>query len=673
MATTPVQPVMLAPKSQEGLLQYLRSCISQHDTQWNLREQMQRIDQAYAREAEFSVENERAKGANRNGDKDRYQNITLPVVMPQVESAVTYQASVFLTGIPLFGVSSSPQYMNEALQLETVIDDQAIRGGWSREFTLFFRDGFKYNLSAIECAWEREVTWAPETDIGFQGGKVGKPVEVIWEGNKLHRWDMYNSFWDTRVHPAEMHTHGDFAGTTRMMSRIRLKQLIKSLPEARIDNIKAAFESGTGAINVGTSSGQGSYFIPQINPKALLDPQFSGNFNWAAWAGIAGADLNKIAYKDMYEVTTVYCRILPSDFSIRTPESNTPQIWKLIFVNRQVLIYAERQTNAHNMLPVLFGQPLEDGLGYQTKSLAENVSPIQDITSALSNSNIANRRRALSDRALYDPSRIDVNHINNPNPSAKIPVRPAAYGKPVGEAVYAFPFRDDQAQFVGQQIQMYGSMANMISGQNPVRQGQFVKGNKTQSEFQDVMAHANGRDQLTAMGYESQIFTPLKEMMKINILQYQGGTSLYNREKKADVKIDPVELRRAVMQFKVSDGLVPTDKLMNSDSWAIALQQLGSSAQLGAAYNLGPMFSYLMKIKGADLSAFEKSPQQQQYEQATQQWQQTVIQLFKQNPQLTQQQLPPQPKPQDFGYDPAQQAGADKSAAPTQVTAQPAA
>jgi hypothetical protein len=666
-----VTPVLLTTKTQDALREYHKQCYNQFGQHWNLREQMREIDLAYAREMDLTVEHKRAKIANRNGDKNRFQNVTIPIVMPQVESAVTYQASVFLTGIPLFGVGAAPQWQDEALQMETTIDDQATRGGWTREITMFFRDGFKYNLSALEVSWAREVTWAPETDLSFTGGRIAKPKQVIWEGNKLRRWDMYNTFFDNRVAPADMHTKGDFAGNTELMSRIRLKSLIASLPEVRLDNVRAAFESTSMGVSIGNDATAGSYYIPQINPKALLEPQLQGAFNWASWAGIAGAN-NNIAYKDMYEVTTMYARILPSDFGMNLAERNTPQIWKFIFVNHQVLLYAERQTNAHNLLPVLFGQPLEDGLQYQTKSLADNVSPIQDITSALSNSNIAARRRAISDRTLYDPSRVTEAHMNNPNPSAKIPIRPAAYGKPVADAVHAFPFRDDQAGFIGPMISQYGAMANMISGQNPVRQGQFVKGNKTQSEFDTVMGNANGRDQLIAIGYEAQIFTPLKDILRVNILQYQGGTMLYNREKKEQVKIDPVQLRKAVMQFKLSDGLTPTDKLMDSDTFAVALQQIGTSQVIGAGYNMAPMFSYLMKLKGADLSPFEKSPQQQAYEQAMGQYQQMVIQLYKQNPELKPEQLPKQPLPQDYGYDPAKQTGASKSQAEgtdTQTTA----
>ena len=659
--------VLLSAKSQQGIVAMYKEAATQFRMQGNIREKMREIDLAYAREADRGVDHQRAKRANKYGDKDRFQNVTIPIVMPQVESAVTYQASVFLTGVPLFGVSASPAYEDEALMMETAIDNQATRGGWARHLMLFFRDGFKYNISAIECAWDREVTWAPETDLSFQGGRIAKPKQVIWEGNKLKRWDPYNTFWDNRVTPAEMHTKGDYVGTTELMSRMQLKQLINSLPEVRTENIKKAFESACGAVNFGGTGTDTGFYIPSINPDALLDSSnLTSGFNWEIWAQLAGAKQG-IAYKNVYSVTTLYARIMPVDFDMNLPQAKMPQIWKFIIVNDSVLIYAERQTNAHNWLPVLMGQPLEDGLAYQTKSLASNVSPIQDITSALSNANIHARRRALSDRVLYDPSRVTEAHINNPNPSAKIPVRPAAYGKNIGEAVFPFPFRDDQSQYIAQQIQQYGAMANMISGQNPVRQGQFVKGNKTQSEFDTVMGNANGRDQLTAIAYEAQVFTPMKEILKLNILQYQGGTTLYNRQKEANVTLDPVALRKAVFEFKVSDGLTPTDKLMDTDSWVVALQQIGTSPQIGGAYNIGPMFSYLMKIKGADLKPFEKSQQQQAYEQAVAQYQQLVMQLYKQNPNQDPAKLPPQPKPQDYGYDPAQKAGTDASAAPSQV------
>lgn len=289
---------------------------------------------------------------------------------------------------------------------------------------------------------------------------------------------------------------------------------------------------------------------------------------------------------------------------------------------------------------------------------------MQDLSSSLAASWLASRRRAISDRGLYDPSRVSSDHINSANPSAKIPVKPAAYGKPLSEAYYPIPFRDDQAQTAMSEMHQVQQFAYQITGQNAAKQGQFVKGNKTLHEYSDVMAHANGGDQRIAMLLEDQVFTPLKEILKLNILQYQGGVSLFSRAKKQIVQIDPVKLRKSVINFKVSDGLVPSDKLIHADTLQVAMQTIGSAPQIGAGYNLAPMFSYLMKTQNADLSPFEKSPEQVAYEQAVQSWQQVAIEGAKSGQDMSKF---PQPKPQDYGYNPQQQ-GSSAAQAPAEQT-----
>lgn len=649
--TMPNTPMLVSKDTQARIIQFHKECFNLLNQQWNLREQMRLIDLAYIREQDWTTENIKARLSNSLNDADKFQNITLPVVMPQVESATVYQSSVFLTGIPIFGVVSSPVYEDQAMQLETVIDENATRGKWKRELMKSFRDGFKYNISCVEVTWGRRVTAALESDVTFANGKQGKPKEVLWEGNILTRMDMYNTFFDSRVAPTEIHEKGEFAGYTDLMSRIALKKFLQELPDKMISNVIPAFESGMGASTIG-GNGIESYYIPNLNPDAILNKDVRATTNWLAWAGMDSGNGSKIQYKNMYEVTTMYARIIPADFGLKVPSANTPQVWKFIIVNHQVLIYAERQTNAHNFIPMLFSQPLEDGLTYQTKSLATNVLPMQQVGTALMNGVVAARRRAISDRGLFDPSRVTEANINSKNPSAKIPVRPAAYGKPLNEAYYPIPFQDDQSPIMMQQIGALTNFANQISGQNPVKQGQFVKGNKTQSEFEDVMSHANGRDQLTSILIEDQLMTPLKEILKTNTLQYQGGVSYYNRVKNQDVEVDPVALRQAVINFKMSDGLTPTDKLINKDIMMVAMQTLASSEQLGAQYNLGPLFSYLMKTQNAHLKEFEKPPEQIAYEQAVSQWQQTVMELVKQNPAITPDKYPPQPTPQQFKYNP---------------------
>lgn len=642
--------VPLSKVSQQAFIAYydqLQNNVNQFRT--NLRVRMESIDKAYQREQDNTTEHKRAEITNELGDSTRFQNITVPVVMPQVEAAVTYQTSVFLTGSPLFGTVANASFMDEALQLETVIDEQANKGGWTRELMMFFRDGFKYNYAPVEVAWDQEVTHTVETDLA-KSSSEGIPKDVLWSGNKIKRLDPYNTILDHRVPPTEVYKYGEFGGYTEYKTRIQLKAFIESLPDKIISNITPAFESQSGDAMAQSTTSRG-FYIPMINDEVNTNSANMGGFDWNSWAGLSSATKGNINYKETYEVTTLYCRVLPSEFDLRIPSRNTPQIFKLIIVNHEHIIYCERQTNAHNWIPIFVGQPFEDGLTYQTKSLAVNAKPFQYVASAYMNSILHSRRRAVTDRVLYDPSRVTAAHINSDNPSAKIPVRPAAYGKHIADAVYPFPYREDQASFSMQQIQQLLGLANSLSGQNQASQGQFVKGNKTLHEFESVMQNANGRDQMASILLEAQVFMPLKQILKINILQYQGGTTIYNRDKQVAVEIDPIKLRKAVLEFRISDGLIPSSKIMNGETFSVALQTVASSPQIGSGYNITPMFSYLMKTQGADLREFEKSPEQVAFEQAMNSWQSLAQLTIEKGGDPSK--LHPQPIPADYGYQPA--------------------
>lgn len=610
---------------------------------------MRRIDLAYLREEDLTVEQWKAKYSNIAGDSNKIQNVTIPVVKPQVNAAVDYQISVFLTDYPIFGIIADPAHIDQAMAMQALIEENSIRTGWVNQLNLFFFDAFKY-WGCVEVCWDKIVTAAVETDLSFTAGKQGRPKEVIWEGNRISRWDPYNTYFDTRCAMHEIPDKADFVGHTELMSRTTLKSFINKLDNKIIANITRAFEAPS-ILTLGANVPYASfYYIPQLNLSSLVDATDIDTSEWMGWAGLQVAGKNALrSGTGLYEVSTEYVRIIPSDFGLRVPAPNTPQIWKLIWINHSVLIYAERQTNAHEKIPTFFWQPSEEGLSYQSKSLAEDAIPFQQTSSALMNSVLASRRRAITDRVLYDPSRVLEAHINNPNPSAKIPVRPSAYGKNVAEAVYPFPFRDDQAGIAMQEIQQIVQFGNVLNGQNSVRQGQFVKGNKTNDQWSDSMSAATGKDQRTSLIAEAVVFTPVKEVLKLNYLQYQGAASVYSPSKQKTVKVDPVALRQAVLNFKVTDGLLPKDKVISSDAMKIGMQVIGSSPQIGAAYNIGPLFSYLMKTENVNFAPFQKSPQQQAYEQALGAWNQVAMAAAQKGAEIK----TPMPTPEQFGYDPA--------------------
>lgn len=651
-------PILPRKDSQAAVTEYVKKKSVEMHQAFTLRERFQEIDRVYAREIDWTKENLRAKMANKRGDANRIQNIQVPVVMPQVQAALTYQSSVFLTGMPIFGVASDPAYIDAALQMEAIIEDEQTRAGWVRQLMLFFVDGFKYNYSAVEVAWKQRTMASLSTDL--TRGQAATVKQKEWAGNFITRLNPYNTFHDPNVHSADVPRLAEYAGYTELMSRVRFSEYVRDLPYRM--NITEAYESPLQASFYQAENSD--FFMPQINPNSHADVAFlNTGTDWESWMGLAKVS-SKHDYKSYYLVKVMYARLIPREFGIIVPSPGTPQIFKIVTVNNSVVIYMERATNAHNMLPILFGVPKDDGMGFEDKSLAENAEPFQSVASALTNSMMESRRRAIGDRIAYDPSRVPKHLMDNPQ-VARIPVRPSAYGTDIGSAFYQFPFRDDQAGLVMQEVQQILALGNEVNGQNKARQGQFVKGNKTQREFDTVMANANGRDQTTAILLENQVFLPMKEMIKTNILQYHGPDKIFSRSQDAVVTIDPTQMRDAIMEFKISDGLTPTDKLMDADSFTVALQTIASSPAIGGGYNVAPMFSYLMKQKGADLRPFEKSPEQLAYEQALQAWERAVLEGIKSGAQAAQ--LPPQPTPEQYGYQPQ---GTQATATPQQRTTQ---
>lgn len=620
----------LSAKAKMELADYAEKCATAYIADNVFRSRLETADHKYARTLNLNTESERARIANRYGDATKLQNVIVPVVMPQVESALGYLTEIFLSGNPIFAISSEPDKQDVALMYNTIIEDSSIRGAWKAEFIKFFRDGLKYNLHAMEVDWCTKKVFKLETDLDYLGGMEGKKKQISWQGNALTRCDPYNTFFDWRVPPHKVHSEGEFVGEVRIMSKIALRRYLDSLPMVYQEQARAGYESGFG----------GKFYVPQINQDALR-PSAPKAFDWLSWVqDIPSGGEMKLNYKNAYEVMVLYVRLIPSEFGIVVPARNSPQIWKLIVVNNKHLVYAERQTNAHDFLGIVVGQPINDGLYYQTKSFADNIGPFQDIASSLWNAKLASARRRLTDRMLFDPQRIRLADINSPEPNAKIPVRQSAYGRPLQEAVFQIPFDDANSQFFVQEANAVIDMSYFASGQNRVSQGQFQKGNKTLHEFDTVMGNAGLRDKLMAQFIEDQTMAPIKEMIKLNILQYQPGGELYSRVLEKPVKIDPVKLRELSAEFKVSDGMTPVERMMGTEEYAIAMQTIQAVPALQQGYRVVPMFSYIMKLRGLDhLKDFEKPEFLTMYEQQVASWQVVASEAA-----AAGQPIPPQPK-----------------------------
>ena len=210
------------------------------------------------------------------------------------------------------------------------------------------------------------------------------------------------------------------------------------------------------------------------------------------------------------------------------------------------------------------------------------------------------RRRKVYDRIFYDPSRIAKVDIDKTDVVARIPVKAEAYGKPISDAIFSAPYRDDNVNMTFGTAQQVIEMADIANGQNRVQRGQFQKGNKTRHEFQDTMSNSNSRPRMTALILENRLFTPIKTILLLNTMQFQSAGKMFNRNTQQQVQIDPVQLRSAALEFKMADGLMPTDAFVNTELFKVILQMAAQYPAMIAQWDIMGMIFYWLKLEGAN-------------------------------------------------------------------------
>lgn len=600
-------------EQRKELLSYARDCAERAGSSLSdFRALLRYRDRAYQRQLNTTAEHIKAVRANMQGDARKLQDITVPIVMPQIESAVAYQAGVFLTSHPVFGVVSTPENMTAALQFETAIGDQSVRYGWPRELLKVFRDGFKYNFGAAVVYWKKTPLKSIVTDTNITSAGLAAIKEYSYGGNCIKRIDPYNCFMDMTVAPADLHSEGEYFGWNEVISRVQLKRLLSILDSDKTTSAKEAFNSQFAGSGQDETSAM-AYYTPEINKYLDLSTTNIGGSNWGQWMGLANSSNSKLSYKDHYVLTHFYCRALPSDFGAR---GNQVKMYHAILVNWQTVIFVEELNVAYDNLPCFIMQPYEDGLGYQTQSMLDNALPFQDMSSALWNVSLESKRRLIFDRLVYNPRLIDKKDIDPVSSVSRIPLRNANIGKDdnaIARAIYQIPYREDNSGTNIQMSEMISAMADQATGQNKVDRGQFQPGNKTKTEFTETMANSSSRQQLCSLAIEHQFMTPVKETVKANTLQFQTAGTILNRNERTQVDVDPVELRKAMLEFKMTDGNLPADKLMNTDLLTVFVQTAQAMPTMATEYDIMGMMLYWFKLRGAYwMEDFKRSPEQQQ-------------------------------------------------------------
>lgn len=601
----PIRSYKLSTTVQKKVTNFILDRVTSFDFATR-RERMQTIDRA------IQLENaKRRVQENKDRRRDYYDDIETAQISPAIDTIQGFFVDLFLAKTPIFpAVADSADNVTIVQQVDALNELHGKNYAWAKHFAVFFRDLAKYNIGATEVSWKQEeIKQLAMNRSTTTGGTPEQTFKTAMKmGNAIKRLDLYNTCYDTSVTPSEVHEHGEFAGYIERLSLVELVRRIKSmkLDSGNVMNEQQVFKAA--------SSNSYEYFTPDVLPKAPInnDPLENGVDYTKLFDVDDASKYNAATLRSLYEVTTFYARIIPSMFGISTPEADDVQIWKFVKVGEDTLLYAGRMDNAHNYLPIIVSQLREDGLYEQTKSTAELLIPLQNLSTKLYDARMAGLARMVNDRFAYVDGVVDPNDVSSTNPIGKIRVRPNALYKDIRQVIQPLPMRDEIGPTFINEMEYINTIGERQSRLNRPQIGQFQRGNKTLGEFQTVMANANAELRVMGLLIENTHMHPTKTIIKYNIMQYQQPGSIPRQGNSGTIQVDPYEIYQGNVQFKLADGLITRDELVDTNILREFMQYIQSDPRFAQTYNASKVIAFLFGNNGIDLQQFEYSDEEKQ-------------------------------------------------------------
>lgn len=563
------------------------------------------IDKYIEKESDSTSETIQGRVANRSGNK-KLANTEIPVVYMQHQTALADLAGTFLSGYPIFACSTKVRDLESGgrmLNMLTARDQQ--RMNWVGNLLYCFSDVLKFNICAAEISWKAKKGTQVVTSVVQGVTATGAAAPIIYEGMAIERLDPYNIVYDRLVEPHKVHTDGNMVGYIEIIDLITLHRRQSEMNSTYIYRTNMNLMLGETDLAPTASGYTRLYQVPQVHMlMTKQDPQDFSNY-----FGIEPGNNNPQAGKAL-EWFKCYRRIVPSQYGIAMPNSDTVQIFELVFVNGY-LVYAEPKSLGHEYFPIVLGQL---SLGDENKkSFAEYIMDNQDLATSFMTASMNSMRRAVADRALYDASRIKKEHIESPNPTSKIPVSGNLFSKGLAEAYYQIPFVDNISGNMQNMMNLSIKLAELTNGVTSSTQGNFTPGNKTVAEYQDLQSNSRARLQLGAVVLGTSFLNPIKEILKIGYLINATSESITDRQTNTTTQIDPELLRTQAPEYRMADGLMPTTKIGNTEVLLQALAVMQNSPLMGIKYDTDAIILSVLSQQGFDnIDQYERSEADQQ-------------------------------------------------------------
>jgi len=554
------------------------------------------------------------------GGKKRIKEINPQLVAAQIGRGITYILSILFPDTGLYEAIATKDKQEVANAFVALMNEHAEKSGSFRHLVVFLINAFKYNLGCINVEWYKEFG----NVISDQGGTVQvEPDKILWEGNKQTVVDMYNLYWDSHVHPCEVHKDGEFVAEVFMESLFAIR---KAVDNQQIFGVNRWINDDT------SMNAEGKTFFsrhPQIRKSEYnRDVNSDGTINWDVLLSPLTGRVGATGMNVGYEKISCYIRLYPKDFGLvsnRVKGRDTLEIWRVDIYQGKYVGNAEFINNAHGYLPYLFSMPNEDNLILQTRSVAEVLIPLQHFGSFLLSTHMEATIKNIWELIVYDSNIVDLSKVGN-DVAARVPLKPNALGaRDLDKVMKRFESKVDTRQSMTDFNMIIELMEFFLPTQALKQVADLQRATQHQSAATVQAAH---RDLWKyAKIIDTQAMGPSRRIQHSNVLQYQQAISIPNPQynpqpggdpndpaNKALIEIQPTMFRNAGLEFTIGEGLKGLDKMSVVQLYKDLTNSVLQSREAINEFDVVKMINHLSTLMGdkTDLTQFRRPPAEMQ-------------------------------------------------------------
>jgi len=323
------------------------------------------------------------------------------------------------------------------------------------------------------------------------------------------------------------------------------------------------------------------------------------------WVSILNAG-TRSGVDNIHELLHFYGWIDPKDFGLPRTDNNLLEIWRFSVFNQEKVVAGDRLSNMHGMLPITVSQPNRDTLGLATRSIGEQLLPLQRFASHQINVHQRASRKKLYGVTYYNSRRISAlkNQPQEDLEAARIPVDMQAMDDDIRKHI----FHQNDAPETRQTMEDVENIINLMQRMLPTQIQNLVASLDRATQYQSaaVVQGSNRRNHKYAKVIDSQCMTPARDMMHSNVLEFQEAMDIIDRNTGKPVQVRPNQFRAEKIEFAISDGLKGIDRLLLIEGMKEVISMIVQSNIAVNRFDIVKIVDYWTSLLGdrADFTQF---------------------------------------------------------------------